>query len=148
MIAASIADLDGLGILLSQQYYWDYHHKLGHNLFFRLIASIILALCCTQRFKTFVVCLSLFHLHLLMDYWGSGPDWHIHYLWPMANLILKNPHSWEFYSWQNLSIFLGFLIWTIWIARRFGRTPIELLTPQLDHKISRWLGHRNASDLT
>jgi len=32
MIAASAADLDGLGILFGQEAYWRYHHTLGHNL--------------------------------------------------------------------------------------------------------------------
>jgi hypothetical protein len=70
-----------------------------------------------------------------MDYFGSGPGWHIHYLWPLGNLILINPHSWDFYSWQNLLTFLLFFLWTLWIARQKGRTPIETLTPRLDKEI-------------
>jgi hypothetical protein len=51
-----------------------------------------------------------------MDYYGSGPGWHIHYLWPAGSLILKNPNAWEFFSWQNLLAALLLLIWTIVIA--------------------------------
>ena len=32
MAAASVADVDGLGILVSQDAYLTYHHLLGHNL--------------------------------------------------------------------------------------------------------------------
>ena len=132
MIAATIADLDGIGIFFGQKYYWEYHHKLGHNLFFGLLSSLMLAYFARQHLKTFVVCLLLFHLHLLMDYFGSGPGWHIHYLWPLGNLILINPNSWDFYSWQNLLVFLLLLLWTLWIARQKGRTPVETITPRLD----------------
>jgi inner membrane protein len=135
MIAATIADLDGLGILFGQQYYWQYHHKLAHNLFFGLLSSALLAAFSKQKLKTFPLYLTLFHLHLLMDYFGSGPGWHIHYLWPFGNLILINPNAWDFYSWQNLLTFLLFFLWTLWIARQQGRTPIETLTPRLDKEI-------------
>lgn len=142
MVAASIADLDGLGILLGsrgQQFYWDYHHVLGHNLFFGLLASMLLAAFAGQRLKTFCICLALFHLHLLMDYWGSGPGWAIHYLWPFGALVLKNSNAWAFFSWQNLLAALLLLIWTIGIALRLGRTPIEMLTPRLNREFVAWL---------
>jgi inner membrane protein len=135
MIAAAIADLDGIGIFFGQKYYWEYHHKLGHNLFFGLLSSLLLAAFANQRLKTFILCLLLFHLHLVMDYFGSGPGWHIHYLWPLGNLILINPHAWEFYSWQNLLAFLLLFLWTLWIARQQGRTPIETITPRLDREM-------------
>ena len=43
MIAGGILDADGLGILISQDAYDDYHHVLGHNLLFGLIVALILA---------------------------------------------------------------------------------------------------------
>jgi inner membrane protein len=143
MIAASMADLDGLGILFGEKYYWDYHHKVGHNLFFGLLGSLLLTLWCRRQWiKTFLVCLALFHLHLFLDLWGSGPLWHIHYLWPIANVILKNPRSWDLYSWQNMVVYVCFLIWALWIASRLGRTPIELLVPRIDQAFVRWFRAR------
>ena len=32
MLAASLADVDGLSRVLGQEAYWKYHHTLGHNL--------------------------------------------------------------------------------------------------------------------
>ncbi|HEY1686823.1 MAG TPA: hypothetical protein VGG19_18825 [Tepidisphaeraceae bacterium] len=140
MIAASMADLDGLGIIFGEKYYWDYHHVVGHNLFFGLVGSVILAAWCRREWiMTFLVCLGLFHLHLFLDLWGSGPLWHIHYLWPIGNLILKNPYGWELYSWQNMVVYVGFLIWTAWIAWRLGRTPIEMVAPRIDQAFVQWL---------
>lgn len=43
--------------------------------------------------------------------------------------------SWPFYSWQNIS--LGFLCiaWTVAIARRQRRTPLEAIMPSLDRQL-------------
>ena len=143
MAAASLADLDGLGILVSQNAYWNYHHKLTHNLPFGLLVTIALVLISKRRVLASVLYLALFHLHLLMDYFGSGRGWPIYYLWPFSNWAIDNTHaSWEFYSWQNISIGLALIIWTFWIAIRMGRTPIELPMPNLDRQIVAWLRQR------
>jgi hypothetical protein len=76
--------------------------------------------------------LALFHLHLLMDYWGSGPLWPIYYLYPFSDFKWVNPDSWNLFSWQNTAIAGLLLAWTVWIARRRGRTPLELIAPRLD----------------
>jgi len=142
MLAASLADLDGLGILVSKELYWDYHHKLCHNLPFALVGSIVLAVFSPSRLRSFFIYLGLFHLHLVMDYFGSGPDWEIYYLWPFSQWSVINPKAWEFYSWQNMSFAAGFLIWTIVIAIRAGRTPLETIMPSLDTQLVDWLRRR------
>ena len=85
MIAAAAPDLDGLGILFGQEFYWDYHHKLGHNIFFGVLLTLILAVIARPWLLVFPLYLGLFHLHLLMDYYGSGTGWRIYYLWPASN---------------------------------------------------------------
>ncbi len=135
MVAATIADIDGIGIIFGEQTYWNYHHKLGHNLFFGLLSSAILTAFSLHRFRSFFIYLALFHLHLIMDYFGSGPLWSIYYLWPTKYAVVRNPNAWEFSSWQNVVVASLLLIWTIIIAVRNRRTPLELLTPRLDQKI-------------
>jgi len=150
MVAAAAADVDGISRIAGEEAYWRWHHTVGHNLWFGLIVSILLAAFSSRRLYSMLLYLGLFHLHLLMDYYGSGPGWHIHYLWPLRGAILTNPNAWEFYSWQNLTIFAGLLVWTVWIALRNGRTPLEALMPSLDAKIVAWLrrnfGYRRAAD--
>lgn len=46
-----------------------------------------------------------------------------------------NPHPWEFYSWQNILASFLFLLWTVWIAYRKQRTPLEYLMPRLDRQL-------------
>jgi hypothetical protein len=149
MIAASAADIDGLGIIFGRESaaYWDYHHKLAHNLPFALLLAGVLAIFATRRMLAFIVYLALAHLHLLMDYFGSGPNWPIDYLWPFSTWHITNDAAWPFYSWQNMAIALSLLAWTIWIAFRRGRTPIELLAPRLDRAFVQWI-RSHAPDAT
>src|ERR1700677_3708675 len=136
MIAASIPDLDGLSILAGQQSYWHWHHRVCHNLPFGLLSCLILTLLSGKTFKIFILYLAIFHLHLDMDIFGSGPGWGIFYLWPFSNWMFDNNHlSWDFYSWQNITIAAVFLAWTIAIAIRKRRTPLEYLMPDLDRQL-------------
>ena len=134
MIAAAAADVDGLGRIISEELYWDLHHRLGHNVFFAtlLAAGMAAASGPGRRGTALAVYLALAHLHLVLDYFGSGPGWPLHYLWPASDAGIVNPRAWPFFSWQNLSAAFGMIGWTLVIAFRQGRTPVELITPRLD----------------
>lgn len=134
MIAATAADLDGLSILFGQAAYWDYHHVVCHNLPFALLMSAGLAAFSASRLKAFFVYLAAAHLHLVLDYFGSGPGWPIHYGWPLFHAVWHNPNAWEFSSWQNRVAALIFLIGVLGIAVVRQRTPVELITPDLDRR--------------
>lgn len=135
MIAASVQDVDGLGIVFGQKAYWDYHHIVGHNVFFLALVAGVLTIFSTHRVLAFVSYLLLGHLHLLMDYYGSGPGWGIHYLWPVQAIVLKTEYAWELFSWQNIAAGYALLGWTIVIAIRQHRTPLEYPMPQLNQKL-------------
>jgi hypothetical protein len=70
-----------------------------------------------------------------MDYYGSGPDWCIPYFWPLKTAVLCNRHAWEFYSWQNISVFVVLFLWTVLIGMKYRRTPLELIMPKLDRQL-------------
>jgi hypothetical protein len=135
MIAATASDVDGVGRILGEEAYWDYHHVVGHNLAFAVGIAAILAAFSTRRLLTLAVCFALVHLHLLMDYFGSGPGWGIPYLWPFDRHVYTSPHAWAFYSWQNLSTAGLMLAWTLLIVDRNGRTPLEAIMPSLDRQL-------------
>jgi hypothetical protein len=137
MMAASLADLDGLTILAGQDAYWDYHHTLGHNLPFGVLLCLALAAFSTHRLSAFAVYLGLFHLHLVMDYYGSGPGWGIPYVWPISRHQWRDADAWPFYSWQNISAAVFTIAWTVLIARQRGRTPLEAVMPNLDRQLAR-----------
>jgi inner membrane protein len=142
MIATSIADLDGLSILFGQEAYWNWHHKLCHNLAFAVLISTVLTIWSSSRFFGFVVYLAFAHLHLVLDYFGSGPGWPLYYLWPFSSDYIVNRNAWEFYSWQNITAAAVLFVLTLFIAVRCGRTPLENIMPNLDKEIVRWLRRR------
>jgi hypothetical protein len=147
MIAAAAADVDGLGRVISEEMYWDYHHKLGHGAAFGVLMAVMLASFSTHRARSCAVYLALFHLHLVLDYFGSGPGWPIFYLWPLSSREWVNPHAWEFFSWQNIGAAVALIAWTVWIAVRQRRTPLEVLMPSLDRKAIAWM-HGMRADRT
>ena len=142
MIASSAADLDGLGIVFGREAYWDYHHVLGHNLLFTTVVAAALALLSSpgKRLLGGVTYFALGHLHLLLDYLGSGPGWPICYWWPLRRghgSCWLNPDAWPFHSWQNQSAGLAMIAITVAIALVARRTPLEALMPELDRKLTR-----------
>lgn len=145
MIAAAAHDLDGLGIIVSQEMYWDYHHKLGHCAAFGVLLSLGLAAFSTHRLLAFATYLALFHLHLVLDYLGSGPGWPLYYYWPLSDAEWLNPRAWPFFSWQNIGTAFAMIAWTVVIMFRRRRTPLELLMPSLDRKAIAWVQGRHVA---
>ncbi|CAN5512840.1 hypothetical protein BH10PLA1_BH10PLA1_18130 [soil metagenome] len=144
MIAAAIPDIDGLGILawpvdhdLGQELYWRYHHVVGHGILFGLIACGLLTAFSQHKPLAFLLYLGVFHLHLLMDFFGSGEGWVIHYGWPISNVAFSTSLVWPLDSWQNKLTAGLLLLWTIAIARYQHRTPLELIAPRLDERLVR-----------
>ena len=135
MVAATAADLDGLGLLVSLEAYGEYHHVLAHNILFGLFLSALLTVFSPHRVKAFLLYLALFHLHLVLDLFGSGPGWGVCYLWPFRDTEFRTRQAWAFVSWQNFLAVCVFLSWTIVIVVRKGRTPLEAIWPSLDRKI-------------
>jgi hypothetical protein len=93
MAAATVADLDGVTYLFGQNAYWDYHHVVCHNLLFAVLVSAGFAAFSAYRLWSFFVYLLAAHLHLVLDYYGSGPGWPIAYGWPVWARDWKNPDA-------------------------------------------------------
>ncbi len=132
LLAGTLPDLDGIGILFDVRLYQKYHHVLGHNALTGILLSAAFAAFSTQRFSAFFIYLTSFHLHLFLDYLGSGPGWGMYYLWPFSDRYFENPHVWELQSWQNGVALAFFLVWMIVLIVRTGHTPVEVLSPRLD----------------
>jgi len=135
MAAATAPDLDGLAIVAGRDAFETYHHVVGHNLFFGLAVTAVIVAWSTHKRTMAMLAFGLFHLHLVLDSFGSGCDWGISYLWPLVQREWVNPWRWEFFSWQNLVAAYGLVLVTIVIAVRQGRTPLETLAPSLDRQL-------------
>ncbi|HEV7674555.1 MAG TPA: metal-dependent hydrolase [Candidatus Angelobacter sp.] len=80
-----------------------------------------------------------FHLHLLCDLIGArGPDgdqWPIPYLKPFSNAVQLTWHGqWALNAWQNFVITGVLLLATFWIARKYGSSPLELVSERWNGK--------------
>jgi hypothetical protein len=72
-------------------------------------------------------------LHILCDLIGArGPDgdqWPIPYLKPFSNAIQLTWHGqWALNGWQNFVITGVLLAVTLWMARKYGSSPVELVS--------------------
>ncbi|MDI6783594.1 MAG: metal-dependent hydrolase [bacterium] len=152
-IAGFIPDADGFGMLpeyLTRNithlllWYSDYHHVLGHNLYFALLVTAGSFLLATRRWKTAIFVFLSFHIHLLGDIIGGrGPDryqWPIVYLYPVNQGIQL---AWQGqYAWQNILITLIALGITFYLAWKRGYSPIEIVSLRADKKFIETLRHR------
>lgn len=135
MVAASAPDVDGLGILVSQEHYWALHHKLGHNLFFFALLALALSALGPNRIKSFLIYFALGWSHFALDYLGSGPGWALYPLWPVSEVWVAWASAWPFYSPQNIGAAMALLAMTLGIAFDARRTPLEWFMPRLDAKL-------------
>ena len=138
-------DIDGFGIvaeLITRDsphpllWFSKYHHSL-HNLLFAIVVAILSFAVATKGWKTAVLGLLSFHIHLLEDVLGSrGPDgyqWPVPYLSPFSTSERFVWHGqWGLNAWQNILITSLLLLITIWLAWRKGFSPLEMVSPKFD----------------
>jgi inner membrane protein len=144
IIASMAPDVDGLVLFHTTSAYLTYHHVVAHNLVFGCLVSAALSFWSGVRVGGALVYLALFHLHLITDLFGSGPGWGISYLWPLSPWHLDTKYAWEFVGWQNYTAFACLGVWSLVIAVRKRRTPLEYVAPRLEALIfARFAGSKS-----
>jgi hypothetical protein len=152
-LAGVVPDVDGLGLLADfarhggngdPTWYWALHHQLAHNFTAALVFSAAAFAFARRRVATAALAFLAFHLHLLGDLAGSrGPDgyqWPIAYLEPFSDAWqLTWSGQWLLNGWQNLGLTALLLAWTLLLAWRDGRSPLELVSPRADRAFVRAL---------
>jgi inner membrane protein len=114
---------------------------------FSLIVAAIAFALARQRWRTGLLALLSFHLHLVEDILGSrGPDgyqWPIPYLAPFSSsfqLVWRG--QWGLNAWPNVAITLLLLLITFWLAWRRGFSPLEMISRGADDSFVRALRRR------
>jgi inner membrane protein len=144
-VACVIPDVDGLGIipeLLTRNsthpllWFTLYHHSL-HNLAFALVVAALAFAIATRRWRTGLLALASFHLHLFEDVIGSrGPDgyqWPIPYLAPFSSdLQLTWSGQWGLNAWPNVVLTFILLMVTFSLAWWRGFSPLEMISSKAD----------------
>jgi inner membrane protein len=153
-VAGVIPDVDGLGVIIDYLLQdkaltlWSkFHHVLAHNLSFGLLVAACTFWVTRRHWRTALLALLSFHLHLLGDLVGSrGPDgyqWPIPYFYPFAtNLALSWQGQWELNAWPNFAVTGCALIITFYLAWKQGYSPLEMISPFADTKFIETLRRR------
>ena len=135
VIAGMVPDLDGVGLFASRSAYEAYHHVLFHGCFAALATALVCAALGTRRWAVGVCSLLTFHLHLLCDLAGSGPDWPIAYFWPVSHRFFGWSGGWELVSWQNTVIGMLATVACLAAAIPWGRTIVEIFSLRADARV-------------
>jgi hypothetical protein len=149
-----LPDLDGVGLFLSQDSYFAYHHVLCHYLPAGLLWTGLVAAAARDRLRCAALTILNWHLHLACDYFGSrgpwdSPPWVLPYLYPLVGSRARgevvgpawywNPWQWPLNAWPNLLVTLAGLAGWVYIAVRLDRTWFEFVWPRFDREICRML---------
>ncbi len=147
-LAGILPDADGLGLLvdgLSRMlgwrktfFYQQYHHYLLHGFLGAILITALLVLFAQRKWRVALLCLVVFHLHLLCDFVGSrGPSpedlWPIFYFGPFD----KDPMwiwrgQWPLDFWFNRWFSVGLLTWSFWLAADRGYSFVGVFSRGLD----------------
>jgi len=155
-LAGVAPDIDGFGIiaeLLTKNtghplYWWsNYHHVIAHNILFGIITAVVCFSVAKRRFKTALMALATFHIHLLCDVLGAkGPDgsqWPIPYLLPFSKVWQWAwEGQWLLNAWQNVVITAVALAFTFYLAWRRGFSPLEIFSKKADRVFVNTLRNR------
>jgi inner membrane protein len=138
--AAMIGDIVQRRPLDSFELYATYHHLLGHNLLFALLASVACGLLARRKLLVGGLALLAIHVHFLCDIVGSaGPDgshWEIPYLMPFSgSWQLAVGWQWALNAWPNILITALLLALTLHVAWRRGYSPVGLLSQRADQAL-------------
>lgn len=140
-LASVLPDLDGAGLLISDELYAAWHHKLAHGALAAVVFPVV-ALAISRSPKVALLTLISFHLHVLADLAGSGPGWPIFYCWPWSHAEWLPSWQWDLASWQNAVIGMAITFTALSMALKRGRTPVELFSSKADAAVVKTLVHR------
>jgi len=149
-LAGVLPDADGLGLVAdlakaiangtetSFDNYQHYHHLLLHGWPGSIAIAAVLTIFARHRLRVALMCLFVFHLHLLCDLLGSrGPSpadlWPICYSEPLFHHpIWFWKGQWRLDGWQNQLVSVALFALLIGQATRRGFSPAEFLGKRAD----------------
>lgn len=130
VIGSILPDIDAIPYVFGAYYYGLYHHTFGHNVFLWLIWSIW----GVRRFRSWKAGLLgflAFGSHLLTDAFLS--NWQLYLFWPVSRKGFLPANSLELSSPVNTYLLYSTPLWLIAAALIWKRTPLEWISPRLDH---------------
>lgn len=135
-LAGAGPDLDGISLLGGAEIYHRYHHILFHNLGSVLVVAVLALISFRKRWKVGLLITFAFAMHIVEDYLTVG--WN-QYPWRpfsdgVVNLSSVLP-NWVVQGVFQAAAMIFVLGTTVWIYRKAGRTPLEIISPALDRLV-------------
>jgi inner membrane protein len=148
-LAGILPDADGLGIVVdgcrrllgfppTWYYYQTYHHYLLHGVFGAALITLVLSCFARRKGRVALLCLAVFHFHLLCDLVGSrGPDrndlWPIFYFAPITtHPMWVWKEQWPLDAWPNRAFTLILFVWALWLPLSLGHSFVGVFNRRLD----------------
>lgn len=142
--AAVAPDLDVIAYVFGERAYATYHHAAGHNVFFSLLlsaASVMFAR--GGRWKVFFFTQLAFYSHYYGDYFFTR--FPLEFFWPLSNKGYVYGYRIGLDHPINLAFsYLSFVV-IVAMAAAYKRTPVELLSPELDRRLVNLFRRRDKS---
>jgi membrane-bound metal-dependent hydrolase YbcI (DUF457 family) len=145
--AAILPDVDALAMLAGPDNYTKYHHTFGHNIFTGMICVAAAAWYFRNASnRAWLAAIALvaicFASHILTDMKLSG--WELHLLWPVNKV-----RGFEFHPNLQLGHPVNFVLVSVFmivpwaLAPWKGVSPLEIISPRLDHLVLNLFRKRN-----
>lgn len=134
-LAAILPDLDAFTYLLGSPSSLNQHHVWTHNILFSLLVSVLAAVYCRRMpFRAIFFTQLAFYTHIVGDLVFT--QWPVTLLYPFSMHWFSNRHAIPL--WEPINTDLGWLglIVIIVLSVIFRRTPIEVLSPDLDARFT------------
>lgn len=144
--AAVLPDVDALTHLAGGEAYDRWHHTFGHNIFTGALCVMAAAVYFRDRsFRSWLTALVFvaiaFASHLLTDMKFSG--WPVHLLWPANRKEFEFAPMLPLGHWMNLALVGVFSVLPFVLARWKLVSPLEVLSPRLDHLVLNFFRAKN-----
>ena len=123
VLAGTLPDVDGIGILWSEQAYAAAHRAVGHGALFGVLVVAAALFRADAPWTTGLLATLSLHLHLVLDAVGTG-GLPIRYFWPVSNRSWHYDGHWVLASWPNVIVMLATALGVLaiaWTRRRATR---------------------------
>lgn len=118
--------------------YREYHHLLGHNIGWMFGVMILSGRWVGWRWGSMLRVGVSFVLHVVGDFFGSGPGWGIYPWYPWSETMFIFPHAWRLNAWPNITVTVIAGIYLIRMGSIRGYTPLEFVNQRLEgHLVDR-----------
>ena len=122
VLAGTLPDLDGIGILWSAHAYAALHRAAGHGLPFGALITGLALWRGAAPWACAALALVSFHLHVLLDLVGTG-GLPIRYLWPLSDHGWTYDGHWVLASWPNAAVMAATALAVLALAWRRRQAP-------------------------